>query len=421
MKLEYISSAMNYVWVGGLETCYTDEVIAELDRVTKIINTWDDDHKFGVLFNAYAEPRMGEVMTDFFSSTTIQGDSGGLQMISLGHTPTPALRSKVYEIQAKYATQSMCFDEIPLQKSGIVQFANLNALLYDNSMVPACAKQTALNIIEQVEYFDKVNSKSKVFMIIQGNDRETYQGWTTEILKHLPTDVVNQLYGIASGGGCLGNDTLEDIERYFTLSHLDAPDHLLHNFHLLGVGAPNRIVTLAAMSHLFKDKHISYDSTKHTGGITRAQIQLGHQCVAIGSRQRNAKYMKLWNAFNAFQHKLAYSFKEEDFFEAIMMSADERYAKYGQPKDNLPYTFKSNYMRFAILAFSVYNMFEVIKKVKTGEKVSTSHDAAILRTLKSITSIDTFDAWKRQYSKYVSSSRVESADNMSSNLGEFFG
>lgn len=423
MRLKYIASAMNHVFVGGIETIYEagDDFTKEYSRITNVINTWDPNHSFGLLFNAYAEPRMGQVLNDFCPGVELQGDSGGLQMISLGHTPTPKLRAKVYEIQAKHASHSMCFDEIPLQKSGIVQFANLNSLLYDKAMVPSCAKQTALNIIEQVETFDRLGSKSKVYLIIQGNDFDTYQLWTDEILKNLPDDVTNKLHGIASGGGCIGNNTQEDVERFFTLSHLNAPAHLLKNFHLLGIGAPSRIVTLSALDHLFdKETNISYDSTKHTGGIIRAQVQIGHRIIAIGSRARNEKYMQVWKAFETFQHLLGYSYTEMDLYESIMMSAEERYAKHGQPKDNVAYTLKSNLVRYTVLALSIHNMFEVVRKVKEDASVKTKHAGEHLHSLKSITSVDSFMKWKAQYGKYFPSSRVQTTSNQSANLGDFF-
>jgi len=423
MKLEYVASALNFVWLGGLESHYTPEVAKEISRVTDAINSWDSEHKFGVLFNAYAEPRVGQLMNDFFSPYTIQGDSGGLQMITLGHTPTPELRKKVYEIQAKYSTHAMCFDEIPLRTTGNAQFVNSDNRAYDKSMVEACAKQTALNIIEQVEYFDSVGTKAKPYLIIQGNDFETYQYWTDEIIKDLPKDIIGQLHGIASGGGCLGNDALEDVERYFTLSHLEAPEHLLKNFHLLGVGAPNRIVTLAKLHHLFADDvNISYDSTKHTGGITRAQIQIGHRCVDIGSRQRNAKYISIVEKFDKFQReKLGYSFDENFIFEVLMNTAEERYAKHGQPKDNLEYTFNSNYLRFALLAFSVYNMFDVIHHIRHDKVVKTNHNDAYLNTLKMIKDVNGFNQWKKDFGRYFPSRRVKVVGDENSSLENFFG
>lgn len=421
MKLEYIASALNFVWLGGLETKYTPEVAAEISRVTHLINTWDDDHKYGVLFNAYAEPRMGKIMNDFFSPHTIQGDSGGLQMITLGHTPTPELRKKVYEIQAKHCTHGMCFDEIPIKSTGRTELINHGSRLYDKSMVPECAKQTALNIIEQVETFDKLNSDCKVFMIIQGNCLETYQYWVDETLKHMPKDIIGKLHGIASGGGCLGNDFLEDVERYFTLSHIEAPDNLKQNFHLLGVGSPNRIVTLARMNHLFdKDVNISYDSTKHTGGITRAQLQLGHRIVSIGSRQRNHIYMDIVNKFLAFQGILGYDFVENDLYEVLLMTAVERYAKYGEPETNLEYTFKTNILRYALLSFSIRNMFDVISHAQRGEFVKTGHKEANLSTLSMINSVSDFNAWKREFGSRMDSKRVVSTETMGSCLSEFF-
>lgn len=424
MKLKYIGSALNFIWIGGLETLYTPEVAKEINRVALAMNTWDDDHKFGVLFNSYIEPRVGTLMNDFFSPLTIQADSGGLQMITLGHKPTAELRTKVYENQAQYSTEAMCFDEIPVRSIGERSSRlDMHTRYFDHTMVEAAAKQTALNIIEQVETFDRLNSKTKPYIIVQGNCFETYQQWLDVILKTVPDDILGKIHGIASGAAALGSGTLEDIERYFTLSHLEAPDHLLKNFHLLGVGSPNRIVTLAKLGHLFADDvNISYDSTKHSGGVTRAQIQVAHQCISVDSRQRNDKYNSIWRRFDVFQReKLGYDFSEELFFECIMNTAAERYAKYGEAKDNLEYTFKSNYMRFAVFAFSVNEMFKLIRSVKEGHFTKTRYNEAHLHSLKHIKDVKGFNDWKRDHGRFFASTKVSTTSEVPSDLSSFFG
>ena len=225
MRLEYIASAINYVWTGGVHRTYSSDFVEKIHHITSTINGWDDNHKFGVLFNAYTEGDEGEYHKELFSPYTIQGDSGGLQMITLGHTPTPELRRNVYETQSKYATHSMCFDEIPLRlPTGKSSLGDFDTRYYDKSMVPECAKQTAKNITEQVELFDSVGSDSKVFMIIQGNCIDTYQYWMDEILSNLSDDVVSKLHGIAVGGGCLGRGLLEDIEKICNDVSIECPD-----------------------------------------------------------------------------------------------------------------------------------------------------------------------------------------------------
>ena len=374
------------------------------------------------MFNAYTEEREGQMTNDFFSPGTIQADSGGLQMVTLGHKPTPELRKKVYEVQAKYSNIGMSFDEIPVKTIGNRSSKlDMDTRVFDMTLLKDAAKQSALNIIEQVETFDRLNSKCKPYIIIQGNCYETYQEWTDIMMRTIPSDHLDKCYGIASGAAALGQGTLEDIERYFTLSQLNAPKHLLKNFHILGVGSPNRIVLLARLQHLFhKDVKISYDSSKHTGGIMRGQVQMGANLSSIG-RNRNPKYFEIWNAFNEFQGThLGTKFTETEFFEAMMLLASEVYAIRGQANENPEYFSKFNLVRFCIVAFSVYNMFTLIDGVKKGHMPKTKHDEAILHSLSHITSISEFNEWKRNHGRFVRSNRVQTTDDISEGLEGFF-
>ena len=423
MKLEYIASALNHVWIGGVETRRDANFNKRINEIVVEVNSWYDYHKFGVLFNAYGEPRAGQLHQDLFSPYTIQCDSGGLQMITLGHTPNDELRDKVYRIQAKSATVGMCFDEIPLRTTGKTFAVNTAARKYDRSIVPEAAKQTAKNILRQIDVYKEENSTCKPYLIIQGNSFETYQEWLSECLKHIPDDYQKELYGVASGGGCLGNGELEDVERIFTLSHLDAPDHLLKNFHLLGVGSPNRIITIEKMGHLFHDDvTISYDSTKHTGGVMRGQIQIAHQCQCIASRTRTARYMKIWAAFDKFQQeKLKTQWTEEQFHDGLLPTTDYLYKKHGTPEENPQFVLDISVLRFAILSFSVYNLFEVINNIRTGVHGKTATDVNLLRTLEGIKDVKGFNDWKQRYGKFFKSVRTPSVEDVDSSLEGFFG
>lgn len=427
MKLEYIASALSFVFTSPFVKLQTSDAADAVDTVhdmTKRANEWFPYHKFGVLFNGYNEPDDGPYHKEYFTPFTIQADSGGLQMITLGHTPNDELREKVYRTQAEFGTIAMCFDEIPLRVEGKSQFVNAVNRKFDRSMIDECTKQTAVNICKQIDVFDSLNTKCKPLMIIQGNDIDTYQEWADKLLKQIPADYQGKLAGIASGGGCIGNGELEDVERYFTLSKLQAPDHLLKHFHLLGVGSPNRIQTLMKMQHLFTDEQlISYDSTKHTGGVIRSQIQIGSQILMIG-RHRTATYWKIWRLFDTFQKtKLGLNFTEEQFHDNLLLSMEDLVAKTGKPEDNVQALCDLNLIRYALLLFSVYNLFEMIDTLKndtTFVSKTKSKYAGMYRTLEQLRTIDDFKKWKHEYGKYFNSKRTGSVEDISSNLEEFF-
>jgi hypothetical protein len=401
----------------------TPEALKPIHDMVHKVNSWYDYHSFGVLFNAYNEPDDGQYHVDYFSPYSIQVDSGGLQMITLGHTPNDELRDKVYRVQAKYGTHAMCFDEIPLRTEGKSQFVNSENRKYDRSMVDECTKQTARNICKQIDVFDELQTKCKPFMIIQGNDIDTYQEWADKLLKHIPQDYQAKLAGIASGGGCLGNGELEDVERYFTLAKLQVPDNLTNHFHLLGVGSPNRIQTLMKLQHLFKENQlISYDSTKHTGGVIRSQIQVGSQIWMIG-RHRTQTYWKIWHLFDTFQKtKLGLNFTEEQFHDNLLLSAEDRVAKTGNPEDNVQAMCDLNNIRFALLLFSVHNLFEMVDKLKNESnyvsKTKKKYEG-MYHTLEHLNTVDDFKKWKREYGKYFDSKRTASIEDNGSSLEEF--
>lgn len=425
MRLEYVGSAFSFVFTSPVQRHETPEYLNFIKNTVDIANNWFPYHTFSVLFNGYNEPDDAEYHKRYFGKTPIYVDSGGLQMITLGRTPTDELREKVYNVQAKYGDYGLVFDEIPLRVTGKSQAVDVvsNARKFDRSMIAECAKQTAINIIKQIDIFDKLNSKCKPFMIIQGNGVESYQEWTDKILNNIPDDYQNKLAGIASGGACIGDGELEDLERYFTLSHLNAPKHLLKHFHLLGVGSPNRIQTLMKVEHLFDDTLISYDSTKHTGGVVRSQFQIDASIKMIG-RHRNNVYWEVFNKFDAFQHsQLSETFTEEEFHDALLFSQGLLDEKYGKPDINPEFCRQQNKIRFAACMFSVYNLFNLIDKVKSDTNFvskSKKKNAALYRTLEQVKNFDDFKYWKLNYGKYLESNRTKSVEDINSSLEEFF-
>lgn len=424
MQLLYLASAMSFIFTSQIDRVITPKTLETIRDITKRANEWYNYHEFGVLFNSYNEPQDGQYHVDYFYPYPIMADSGGLQMITLGHNPTDEMREKVYRNQAKYSKFSMCFDEIPLIVDGKSQFVNSENRKFDRSMVDACTKQTALNIKKQIDIFDELQTKCKPLMIIQGNDFETYQEWTDKLLKNIPDDYQKKIGGIASGGGCIGNGELEDIERYFTLGRLGAPDHLLKHFHLLGIGSPNRIQTLIKMKHLFGDDQlISYDSTKHTGGIVRSQIQVGSQIWMIG-RGRSIVYWKVWELFNEFQQtKLDLNFSEEEFHDCIVLTSEERIAKTGKAEDNVEAHCNLNLIRFSLMMFSVYNLFVMVDKLKNDEtfvsKTKRKYEG-MYRTLSELHTISDFNKWKQDFGRYFASRRTKTVEDTDASLEDFF-
>lgn len=251
------------------------ECITNINNMFKAIN--QDRHRMSLLFNAYIEKHYGVLFNKLFYKNTlnnIYSDSGGLQMITLGHTSTDELKNSVYDIQSNLSTVGMCFDEIPVTVNANEKTSttNMSARIYDVNIFAQKAKETGINLKNQIEYFkNNPNNMCKPMIILQGNCFDTYQQWTDIVLNEIGHSNWKYIDGIALGGAALGQGVYEDLQRNFYCTHVELPSEIkIKHYHLLGVGSLFRMLPMMALIRDKKiDAHISYDSTTHTGGITR--------------------------------------------------------------------------------------------------------------------------------------------------------
>jgi hypothetical protein len=407
MKLEYIASGLSFIWCNSIQENHDEKFKDEIHSLIDLVNTFDPDFKFGCLFNAYTESQDAQWHNDLFHGHTIQGDSGGLQMITLGGSVTEEEKIKVYETQAKYTTHGMCFDLMPLDIVNTnSSFHDLESRRFSKDRIFECASGTGKNIITQIETYDRLESQCKPYIILQGNCHETFQEWLDVVLATIPSSMHSKIHGLAQGGIGLGMGTLEDIERFVSLSQLEGPDHLLKNFHLLGLGSLNRLESLIAVKHLFTDDQlISFDSTKHTRGAKiSGQFQLEEGLVAINSRQRNTKYYNVWHQFDAFQKSvLGFDYSEIEFYDVSMTTVPTRVLDYGvsDTDDGRTKRSRANILRFSLLVFSVWNMHKSLKRMKAGDI------NPMYKSLSVVHNMDDFNSWYKDYSRFFSSKKVK--------------
>lgn len=278
---EYVASGLSHAAFNKKQL--SDEVnndlygecVSNINNMFKSINK--ENHKIGLLYNAYIEKRYGVLFDKLFYPGTlnnIYSDSGGLQMITLGHTSTDELKDSVYKVQSNLSTVGMCFDEIPVsinenEKSSIT---NITARTFDPKMLAQKAKDTGINVRKQIEYFkNNPNNKCKPMIILQGNCFDTYQQWTDILLNEIGHNNWKYIEGIALGGAALGRGIYEDLQRTFFCTHVELPSEIkIKHYHLLGVGSLFRMLPMTTLVRANKvNAHISYDSTTHTGGISR--------------------------------------------------------------------------------------------------------------------------------------------------------
>ena len=131
------------------------------------------------LYNAYTEEIMarrasGNIINEPFTKIFPKGmhaDSGGLQIVTLGKGSIEKEdRLKIYETQAKYSHYAMSFDEIPSIIKDDIKY-------YLPHTVEQKGKEAGINLKEQYDFFNSMNTTCKIIPIAQGwdiNDTNTY-------------------------------------------------------------------------------------------------------------------------------------------------------------------------------------------------------------------------------------------------------
>jgi hypothetical protein len=165
-KLEYVASGCNYTRLPNPGAYELPDNLRFIEAVFRALQTIDgkDNHKFSLLYNAYTEKHFGVAFKKYYRPWlhTIHADSGGLQIITRGLQNTPETRGKVFENQAKFADIGMAFDEIPVKStsaSGTSAKIDTKRRYVDMENFESYARQTGLNVKDQIIKFDSLNSK----------------------------------------------------------------------------------------------------------------------------------------------------------------------------------------------------------------------------------------------------------------------
>ena len=333
-KFIYISSGMSYT-VRKRFTRETELATAEL-LTSMALKTSElyKEHSFGYLVNALTEKGLGETLNNIYDNKLLViGDSGGLQAITLGKKSDDLMKNGVYQTQSQLVDFAMSFDEIPVTlTSNRSTFHDTASRFFDPTIFDEKARQSGENLKKQIEYFKKVGTTSKPFLIVQGNSMAYYQRWIDIILDTVGEDNHKYIGGIASGAAALGQGKLEDVKRIWYLTKLNAPDHIKSVIHVLGLGAISRLLPLVAfkMGGYFPDTVFTYDSTTHTSGLSNGNFTKGYGLHSL-SRVRDANYMRLIQYYIETAKKtFGIDLKEDMVFNLICRPIDEYYALYGK-------------------------------------------------------------------------------------------
>jgi len=296
--LDYVVSGTSYMRLSNPNIALDD---TNTGIVSMLINKLVQDqfsHKFSLLYNAHTEHSFGERFKPYHDAVhSIHADSGGLQMVTLGLNITDELKEKVYRNQAKGANVGMCFDEIPVILTGDRSERNdVKGRIFDHENYLDYAKKTGQNVKRQLEIFDEEESSCEPYIILQGNDVETYLRWYEALMNEIPSEWHTRIGGVAMGAAALGTGPLEDVKRSFIASEIAKmwPRDKMH-LHILGVGSIRRIIPylVFVQNGLYDNVEISYDSTTHSRAVETGLFYQGEGTTKF-SRQMSNLYREMY-------------------------------------------------------------------------------------------------------------------------------
>jgi hypothetical protein len=415
VTFEYVASGFSYFKINGrakLSANYIDFFKNTFSQINGKHN-----HTVSLLYNAYTEKNRGEMFSDTLKEHVhhIYADSGGLQMITLGKTITEQRKMDVYANQAKYSDIAMAFDVIPVKVLG-ERYVGVDTKnrKFDAEKLEDCAKESGKNLATQIQYFIENKTKTKPFLIAQGNCYDSYMKWVEIMLKQLPTGFVDHIGGLAMGAAALGKGPLEDIKRAFYVTQL--PIELKH-VHLLGVGSfPRMIPTLIfAQNGVYKNMTISYDSTTHTASIERGLYFYRNKMLNY-SRYYGPDYDTVFSDIHK-NFPGVYPYDVRMMHECLNKAPSVIEEKYGSPDAPV-------ITAIAYISSAIKNFCDCVDRMSRSKedllKTLPSKYKNAFSTLSEVKTLSDFDNWLRNASKHIYSEAL-GVYNGASPLDALFG
>jgi hypothetical protein len=324
--------------------------------------------KLSALYNAYTEEQHLDALK-FYNNLgldSVYSDSGGLQIVTAGKQVTSEIKAKIYQLQS-YADYAMCFDIISLKsvtkKRTRNERSNVGNKLFIQDDHLAAGRATGLNIKEQIRAFRELGAKTKVVIIVQGNDKDDMVAFYNEIEKVLDKDDWNYISGIAVADTCIGNGQLESVEmlRAAHAIALNAPDCVSNHLHILGVGSISRmapVIYLIRSGYLDKFKYISYDSSSHTSTFTYGLLKLNGTCTRLGDVRNHKTSEHFTNVYEMFEPYLKNIVTKDVLLDILFGPGSEKWS-YATVKNRAIKSGKNNHIVMAHLIKAIHTYFQI--------------------------------------------------------------
>ena len=270
INFEYVISGMTM----GTSNLYYDQSVLEPyvevlnNKITFMDNKYPQQN-ISMLFNSHTEPSHGEAMHDLLNHWhNLYADSGGLQLSRTKKGLTPEIKDKIYKHQAKYSDIAMIFDDIPVEfdgsNSGWSMKTSTFGRRFARDLIGNTARSTLANVKRQIEVFNALESDTKITLIVQGQDIESYREYIETIVEGLTEEELQRCCGISLSSACSGASLDNRMEMIYAVKDLEIPMSLKENIHLLGVGSHKMMMPFFISPDYFNFvKNVSYDSSTH--------------------------------------------------------------------------------------------------------------------------------------------------------------
>jgi len=444
MLFDYVGSGMSFTRIIDVDVAKTDTFI---ERMNIVLDAFNEKHKYikhSLLYNAFAEPKFPDFFKNYHNE--LYADSGGLQVVTRGAEITDEIRQKIYETQSK-ADYAFCFDKIPVISEGSVGRVIINQKRYVlEDEFFSSGQQTGAYIKEQIEKMKELNAKTKIFMIIQGQNADDYVDFANGVLNALPKEYIDSLEGIALAGASAGEGIKFDISRNLAVAKLEIDERLKKRIHLLGAGVIRKVVLSHYILNKFIDNpYISFDSSTHTRLSTngvfydRGDIfkktskklslpKLSKGSVDNHSHKHYELAKNLENMFNELDIDMV-SLGYKDFNDLYKwVKINEAYTKtsFIEENDNLDDLIKYIFIDFLRYIGSVFNFGNDLGNIITNHReiefLSTIKKTKHLSLLKELKTIEDFEYFLKEFgSELVDNEfqRIKSPDDIKPRVSLF--
>jgi hypothetical protein len=444
-KLEYVISACGMMGVFTPDheapwyPTYKTATLSLMGSLKKRISETCTNTKplVSTLYNAYTEKNHVKEFKGLenLGSDAVYADSGGLQIVTAGKSITEDIKKEIYKTQA-YADYAMCFDVIPLSSVSLTRTrnerSNIGNKIFHSVNHQESAFATGDNIKAQATYFRSIGAKTKVIIIVQGNNTADMVDFYRNIESRLSPEDYENIGGMAIADTCMGNGELESIEmlRAAKLIADFCHPNIRRHLHVLGVGSISRmrpILYLLKSGYLHEFDRVSYDSSSHTSTFQYGLLKLDGTCKSIGSYKTPAVDKHFRNVYRLFNDTFSDYVTEDEFINNVFGDGMGDW-KYSTIKNRVlatddPFTISSTLLcNAAHTYFQIHNFVTNLDKVMTDEyKVFSKNPSAkqmAMNRLLSITDEHEMLMWLKDHTKDVVSKRIE-ADRDKVSLEEF--